>query len=60
MRPLGWLTVVFIVIGMIIYSYLQFFTEMTVQGKVWFILGIAGWGVISIFLTVWSFFDNKS
>jgi len=57
LKPLGWITVAFILIGVIIYIYLQFFTEMTVEGKVWFILSIATWGVVSIFLTVRSFFD---
>jgi len=57
LRPLGWLTVGFLVIGIIFYVYMQFFTEMTVRGKVWFIWGIAAWGVVCIFLTVWSFFD---
>jgi len=57
LKPLGWITVAFLLIGIIFYVYLQFFTKMAVQGKVWFILSIAVWGIISIILTVWSFFD---
>lgn len=57
LRLLGWITVAFLVIGIILYVYLQFFTEMTVRGKVWFILSIAAWGVVCISLVVLSFLD---
>ncbi len=57
LRPLSWITVGCIVIGLIFYIYLQFFTDMTVQKKFWFILGTSAWGIVCIFLTVWSFFD---
>ncbi len=54
---LGWITISFFLIGIILYMYIQFFTELTVQGKVWFIWGITAWGIVCIFLVVWSFFD---
>lgn len=57
MRPLGWITVGLLVIGAILYIYFQFFTEMTVQRKVWFIWGVTAWGVMCVFFITWSFLD---
>jgi len=57
LRPLGWITIAFLVIGLICYVYLQFFTEMTVQRKAWFILGTGIWGAMCVILTAWSFLD---
>lgn len=57
LKPLGWITIGFIAIGLILYIYLQFFTEMTVHGKAWFVLSIGGWGAVSVLLTAWSFLD---
>ena len=57
MRLLGWITAVFLVIGIFLFIFLNFFIEMTIGGKVWFIISIAAWGVICIRLVVISFLD---
>ena len=56
---LGWIAISCLVIGLIIIFLAQTFIEFTVMGKVWFVLGISAWGIVCMFLTVWSFFRCK-
>lgn len=53
LKPLGWITVIFILTGFIFFIISQFVIEISF---IW-IWSCMTWGVISIFLTTWSFID---
>ncbi|GGA60469.1 hypothetical protein [Ornithinibacillus halotolerans] len=53
MKPLGWITVVTVVIGAVGFGFLQLFVDF----GVWLILATTGWGALCLFLVVWAFLD---
>lgn len=63
MNLLFWITISFFIIGLIanlfIKNYMEKNENATTQSKIWWIMGTAVWGIVSIALVVW-WFNERS